>query len=276
MAARYFPERACAFPTRPASRNRVLKKPSTGFPEILTIFRIRDSSPSGYALLRRDFNKIFFGDKYALTGTYFNNLFRDQINYVTTNNPPNYPGEYVNVNQAFAQGAEILFRAKLSSTLLVNSAYTYTSSQISQQSHALRCHLRSRPTSVAPSQTFCDRHDFLSRRSRGERTWEGVSSAAAPIPTSTTSESIMPPATSAPTSEDGMPSSRVSPPTLTSRTRLIAATTKSSAIPRCRSISGQACAFALAENDAGFRWRRVTLGKEGQGGIGREVSKPVS
>jgi vitamin B12 transporter len=75
------------------------------------------------------FQQTLFGDKYEFAGTYFNNLFRDQINYVTTNNPPNYPGEYVNVNQAFAQGAEILLRAKLRSTLLLNSAYTYTSSQ---------------------------------------------------------------------------------------------------------------------------------------------------
>lgn len=75
------------------------------------------------------FQQNLFGDKYEFAGTYFNNLFRDQINYVTTNNPPNYPGEYVNVNQAFAQGAEILFRAKIRSTLLINSAYTYTSSQ---------------------------------------------------------------------------------------------------------------------------------------------------
>lgn len=75
------------------------------------------------------FQQNLFGDKYEFTGTYFNNLFHDQINYVTTNNPPNFPGEYVNVNQAFAQGAEILFRAKLRSALLINSAYTYTSSQ---------------------------------------------------------------------------------------------------------------------------------------------------
>jgi vitamin B12 transporter len=75
------------------------------------------------------FQQNLFGDKYEFSGTYFNNLFHDQINYVTTNNPPNYPGQYVNVNQAFAQGAEILFRAKVSSSLLVNSAYTYTSSQ---------------------------------------------------------------------------------------------------------------------------------------------------
>jgi len=75
------------------------------------------------------FQEDFFGARYELSGTYFNNLFHDQINYVTTNDPPNYPGIYVNVNQAFAQGAEIAVRAKLRSRLLLNSAYTYTSSE---------------------------------------------------------------------------------------------------------------------------------------------------
>jgi outer membrane cobalamin receptor len=75
------------------------------------------------------FQQEFFDRKYELTGTYFNNLFRDQINYVTTTTPPNFPGEYVNVNQAFAQGAEAVLRAKLTSRLLLNSAYTFTASQ---------------------------------------------------------------------------------------------------------------------------------------------------
>ncbi len=75
------------------------------------------------------FQQNFFGSKYELSGTYFNNLFRDQINYVTTNDPPNYPGMYVNVNQAFAQGAEIAVRATLRPRLLLNTAYTYTSSE---------------------------------------------------------------------------------------------------------------------------------------------------
>ncbi len=75
------------------------------------------------------FQQDFFNNKYELTGTYFNNLFRDQINYVTENIPPNYPGQYVNVNQAFAQGAELAIRAKLRPRLLLNTAYTYTSSQ---------------------------------------------------------------------------------------------------------------------------------------------------
>ncbi len=43
--------------------------------------------------------------------------------------PPNFPGEYVNVNQAFAQGAEIVVQAKLRPRLLLNTAYTYTSSE---------------------------------------------------------------------------------------------------------------------------------------------------
>jgi len=72
--------------------------------------------------------QLFFTGKYELNATYFNNLFRDQINYVTVN-PVTFVGEYVNVNQAFAQGAEIALRAKLHSHLLLNSAYTYTSSE---------------------------------------------------------------------------------------------------------------------------------------------------
>lgn len=70
----------------------------------------------------------FFKNRYEFSATYFNNLFRDQINYVEVN-PTNFVGEYVNVNKAFAQGAEIVLRAKLMSRLLLNSAYTYTSSE---------------------------------------------------------------------------------------------------------------------------------------------------
>jgi vitamin B12 transporter len=94
-------------------------------------YNIPNSSlrPDRVRAFEAGFQQNLLGDKYEFTGAYFNNLFHDQINYVTTNNPPNYPGEYVNVNQAFAQGAEILFRAKIRPTLFVNSAYTYTSSQ---------------------------------------------------------------------------------------------------------------------------------------------------
>jgi len=71
----------------------------------------------------------FFRGKYVLNATYFNNLFHDQINYVTVN-PVTFVGEYFNVNQAFAQGAEVELQAKLRTRLLLNAAYTYTSTEI--------------------------------------------------------------------------------------------------------------------------------------------------
>jgi len=74
------------------------------------------------------FAQEFSKGRYELTATYFNNLFHDQINYVTVN-PLTFVGEYVNVNQAFAHGAELALRATLRSRLLLNAAYTYTSSQ---------------------------------------------------------------------------------------------------------------------------------------------------
>ncbi len=67
--------------------------------------------------------------KYVFTATYFNNLFHDQINYVTVD-PVNFVGEYVNVNSALAHGAEVGVQAKLMPRLLLNAAYTYTSTQI--------------------------------------------------------------------------------------------------------------------------------------------------
>lgn len=75
------------------------------------------------------FEQNFLNNKYAVTGTYFNNLFHDQINYVTSNIPPNFPGQYVNVNKAFAHGAEFVLRTRLTPRLLLNTAYTYTSSE---------------------------------------------------------------------------------------------------------------------------------------------------
>jgi outer membrane cobalamin receptor len=74
------------------------------------------------------FQQGFFHGKYELTATYFNNLFHDQINYVTVD-PVTFVGEYVNVNRAIAHGAELTLRAKLRSTLLLDTAYTYISSQ---------------------------------------------------------------------------------------------------------------------------------------------------
>jgi vitamin B12 transporter len=71
----------------------------------------------------------FFRGKYVFNATYFNNLFHDQINYETVN-PTTFVGEYFNLDEAFAQGAELELQAKLRSRLLLSTAYTYTSTQI--------------------------------------------------------------------------------------------------------------------------------------------------
>ncbi len=71
----------------------------------------------------------FVRGKYVFTATYFNNLFRDQINYVTVDFV-NFVGEYSNVNKALAHGFEAGVQAKLSPRLLLNGAYTYTSTQV--------------------------------------------------------------------------------------------------------------------------------------------------
>ena len=88
--------------------------------------------------LRPETNRAFeagvqqglFGGRYALTATYYNNLFRDQIEFASS--PTTFIGQYVNVNQSLAHGAEIELQGKIVSRLSLNTAYTYTSTQILQ------------------------------------------------------------------------------------------------------------------------------------------------
>jgi vitamin B12 transporter len=75
------------------------------------------------------FQQNFYNGKYVFSGTYFNNLFRDQINYIEID-LTNFIGQYQNVNKAMAHGAEIELQAKLRPHLSLDTAYTYTSTQI--------------------------------------------------------------------------------------------------------------------------------------------------
>ncbi|MGA8865801.1 MAG: TonB-dependent receptor, partial [Candidatus Sulfotelmatobacter sp.] len=74
------------------------------------------------------FQQSFFGGKYMLNATYFNNLFHNQITY-TTIDPVNFVGQFQNLSQAIAHGAEVDLQAKLRPRLLLDTSYTYTSSQ---------------------------------------------------------------------------------------------------------------------------------------------------
>ena len=91
--------------------------------------------------------------RYVFTTTYFHNLFHDQVNYVTVD-PVTFIGEYVNVNQALAHGAEAGLQAKLRSRLLLKTAYTYTSTQILVNPAPVNSFFQSGLTLAAPPQTF--------------------------------------------------------------------------------------------------------------------------
>jgi len=82
-----------------------------------------------------------FQRHYAFSATYFNNLFREKIdfNFLTAPHCPpgiSFCGQYVNVNEALAHGAEVAFQARPHSRLSLNAAYTYTSTQILKEPFA--------------------------------------------------------------------------------------------------------------------------------------------
>jgi len=70
-----------------------------------------------------------FGGKSSLAAIYFNNLFRDQIAFETVN-PVTFAGEYFNINRSLAHGAELESHTRLRSSLTLDAAYVYTSTQI--------------------------------------------------------------------------------------------------------------------------------------------------
>jgi outer membrane cobalamin receptor len=73
------------------------------------------------------FEQKLFAGRWALNATYFNNLFHDQIEAI-----PNPTGVYqfFNLQQSFAQGAEVELQGRINSRLSLTTAYTYTSTEI--------------------------------------------------------------------------------------------------------------------------------------------------
>ena len=70
----------------------------------------------------------FAAGKYAVSATYFHNLFRNKIDFAL--DPCFCQGQYVNVNRELAHGAELEFHARLTSRLAATAGYTYLASQI--------------------------------------------------------------------------------------------------------------------------------------------------
>jgi outer membrane cobalamin receptor len=80
------------------------------------------------------FQQKLLAGRWVLDATYFNNLFHDQIEYGTNTvtyqgNPPGTLGQFFNVQQSLAHGAEIQLQARLRRRLSLTTAYTYTSTE---------------------------------------------------------------------------------------------------------------------------------------------------
>jgi vitamin B12 transporter len=73
------------------------------------------------------------GGRWVATATYFNNLFHDQIEAIQQ---PTGEYQFFNLNQSFAQGAEFQLQGKIRSRLLLNAAYTYTSTEVLESSES--------------------------------------------------------------------------------------------------------------------------------------------
>jgi vitamin B12 transporter len=73
------------------------------------------------------FEQKLFAGRWALNGTYFHNLFHDQIEATPL---PTGEYQYFNLGQSFAQGAEFELQGRIRSRVLLTTAYTYTSTQI--------------------------------------------------------------------------------------------------------------------------------------------------
>jgi outer membrane receptor protein involved in Fe transport len=68
-------------------------------------------------------------NRFVFVANYFNNLFHDQIEFITVN-PNTFVGEYINLQKSLAHGAEVELQSRLTQRLSWNTSYTYTSTQI--------------------------------------------------------------------------------------------------------------------------------------------------
>ena len=80
------------------------------------------------------FEQSLLAGRFALSAIYFNNLFRNQIDYSCCND--DFQGQYININRSMAHGAEVILQGRITPRLALNTGYTYTSSEILKQPFA--------------------------------------------------------------------------------------------------------------------------------------------
>jgi len=75
------------------------------------------------------FQQNLLAARWVLNATYFNNLFHDQIEFASNQAGL---GQFFNVQQSLAHGAEVQLQGRIRTRLSLNAAYTYTSTQYLQ------------------------------------------------------------------------------------------------------------------------------------------------
>ena len=80
------------------------------------------------------FEQGLLAGRFSLSAIYYNNLFTNQIDYKCCDDE--FRGQYVNINQSMAHGAEIQLKGRITSRLSLDGGYLYTSSEILDQPFA--------------------------------------------------------------------------------------------------------------------------------------------
>jgi vitamin B12 transporter len=74
------------------------------------------------------FEQSLFGGRYAFSALYYNNQFRDQIEFTT--DPNTFHGEFINLNRSMSHGAELEIKGAITKRFQLDAAYNYASTQI--------------------------------------------------------------------------------------------------------------------------------------------------
>jgi vitamin B12 transporter len=80
------------------------------------------------------FEQKLLAGKWAFNAIYFHNIFHDQIEYGTNQQtyqgfPPGTLGQFFNVQESLAHGAEVELQGKIRNGLLLDTSYTYLSTE---------------------------------------------------------------------------------------------------------------------------------------------------
>jgi vitamin B12 transporter len=81
------------------------------------------------------FEQTLYSGQTVVEATYFENHFRNQIEYIVTN-PQTYAGTFFNLGKARARGLEVMLRQKLISNLELSGSYTLLDSIILESSNS--------------------------------------------------------------------------------------------------------------------------------------------